>query len=69
MNTLRIVVLLILIDIAIPQVTLYVYCGIQIISWAWSHYHKQLQSDLKSRGTDNEDLHKISSESHPLLHP
>ena len=39
-HTLRNVVLLILIDIAIPQIALLVYFGVKITSWAHSQYLK-----------------------------
>ena len=71
-QTLHIVVLLILIDLAIPHVILIVYCGIKLLLWASSREVK-LGNSLSRNHEDDKDTSKtfqqITSESHPLLHP
>ena len=69
---LYIVVLLILIDLAVPHVILIVYCGIKLLLWACSRDVK-LGNSLSRNHEDDKDTSKtfqqITSESQPLLHP
>ena len=70
-QTLHIVVLLILIDLAVPHVILIVYCGIKVLLWACSRGVK-LGNSLSRNHEDNEDtsnFQQITSESQPLLCP
>ena len=71
-HTLRNVVLLILIDIAIPQIALLVYFGVKITSWAHSQYLK-IGNPLSGNHENGEDtlqqFQRSTSESQPLLHP
>ena len=45
--TLQIIVLVLLIDIAIPQVALCVYCGFKLASWVYSQDIKQLRNVVR----------------------
>ena len=70
-QTLQIVVLLILIDLAVPHVILIIYCGIKVLLWACSRGVK-LGNSLSRNHEDNEDtsnFQQITSESQPLLRP
>ena len=71
-HTLQLMVLLLLIDIAIPQVALFVYSGIKLVSWAFSQDIKQLENGVRGNCEDNGDIspqiERNTNEAQPLLH-
>ena len=71
-HTLQLMGLLLLIDIAIPQVALFVYCGIKLVSWAFSQDIKQLGNAVRGNREDNGDIspqiERNTNAAQPLLH-
>ena len=70
-HTVQLIGLLLLIDIAIPQVALCVYCGFKLASWAYSQDIKQLGNVVRGNREDNDDIIQIqrnTNEAQPLLH-
>ena len=61
--TLRVLVLILLIDFAIPQLVLIIYFFFKLISWGYLQHVKQ----LSTRNEDEEQLQGSVSESLPLL--
>ena len=70
-HTVQLMGLLLLIDIAIPQVALCVYCGFKLASWVYSQDIKQLGNVVRGNREDNDDIIQIqrnTNEAQPLLH-
>ena len=61
--TLRVLVLVLLIDFAIPQLVVIIYFFFKLISWGYLQHVKQ----LSTRNEDEEQLQGSLSESFPLL--
>ena len=73
-NTLKIMAMLIIIDMAIPQITIFTYCGFKLASWICSRDFKQLVKAFMRRNHKNDEdippqLQINTGESQPLLHP
>ena len=67
--TLRIIVLLILIDLAIPQIIQLVCCGIKLVSWACSRDENAVRRNYENHDNILPQSEGSTSESQPLLHP
>ena len=71
-HTLQLMGLLLLIDVAIPQVALFVYCGVKLVSWACLQDITQLGNAVRGNCEDGGDIspqiQRNTNEAQPLLH-